>query len=898
MTFFYTVKFDNVLKRVEEPQSVGRDEAALQALHDVVMSKRSRINSIAVMEPVMLKYIKLCVEIRMGEMAKKGLYQYRNMAQNTDASSIETIIDKLLGFAHEKVENTQSIMLSTVSGDQIRDRTVLDVVTLWLKFLWKSYRTVLEIMGNNNRLESLYYSLTLKAFQFCFTYNCRTEFRRLCDLLRNHFLNVAKCTHQPHAINLNNPETFQHFLDSRFVQLNAVTELELWIEVFRSVEDIHTLLVMSKTPPKPIMMAIYYEKLIKIFVVSDNYFFHSATWNRYSSFKCSENKNLSEINQAHMDSMVLLSALAIPIITTPKIRPGDIETNEYHISKLNRLSMLMGLPSHPTRTSLLKEALMKNTLSCVHPEIRDIYDILEVRFHPFSICKKIDPIIVKLLKSPDLSKYVHPLQEVILTGLLQRLSQVYATVKLDFVLNLASFSAPFRYDAVVIEKLIINGCKRGKLNIRIDHASKSLMFENNLLALSKDTVAEGIQLQSSPAELIRTQISRLGTSLYGVVQMMDPSIKEAAQRALKEAEEEHRIMIAQIMKLKWHDKKTAKKAEDEKESVKLELRRHEMQRDQAKFLAEDIKNRAGHQLKPEEIDKSSVEILLNLKRTILQTQQQELIELLKQVSKQEISLLEKDYENQLKRNKAFHKASLKAYLINIKARFDEDMKLKKRLSRLSDDWSTFKAEIQERHRQATDALHREAGQAIEQEKQERIALWHQEIDLIIKACDAEQAEITLREKEEHKREEKERRVREEIEAPEKQRYTIKQINHGVVIILEDSVVIITTWDQVTGKEVTIIAIIMIARVVIVIVIALIIMMMMMMKNEPLLVKGGIKKGLVVALVVMNGAKLVTEIWIEVTVVPIFLVVLAGPQELVKMKYFGKLFRYSKWRKSL
>lgn len=72
-----------------ELQAVGQDEAALQALHDVVLSKRSRSNPITVMEPIMLKYVELCVELKKGKMVKEGLHQYRNIAQNTSVNSIE-----------------------------------------------------------------------------------------------------------------------------------------------------------------------------------------------------------------------------------------------------------------------------------------------------------------------------------------------------------------------------------------------------------------------------------------------------------------------------------------------------------------------------------------------------------------------------------------------------------------------------------------------------------------------------------------------------------------------------------------------------------------------------------------------------------------------------------------
>ncbi|KAI7868845.1 hypothetical protein BDF14DRAFT_1788296 [Spinellus fusiger] len=831
MAPFYAAKPDNVLKRAEELAAQGQETAALQALNEVILSKRSRSSPINMMEPMMLKYIELCVDLRQGRIVKEGLHQYRNIAQNTSVNSIETVINKLLELSEQKVaearakadqiavesiddleasETPESIMLSTVSGEQNKDRTDRAVVTPWLKFLWEVYRTVLDLLRNNARLEALYHTVSNKAFTFCLNYARKTEFRRLCEILRNHFQNVSKYSHQPHSINLNDPETLQQYLEVRFHQLNAAVDLELWQEAFKSVEDIYTLLTTSKRPPKPSMMANYYNKLTKIFMVSENYLFHSAAWNKFSTIERTINKNLCDAEQSRMASVVLLSALAIPIITTTKTRPGYVEADEHRLLKLNRLSMLMGLPQHPTRTGLLKEALDKNILARVRPEIRDLYNILEVQFHPLSICKKINPIMTKLSEDPTLVKYVRPLHQVILTRLLQQLSQVYTTVKLDFVLKLASFPAPYNYDAATIEKFIMNGCKRGELNICIDHVSQSLTFETDLFASPKGTVTEGKQLQSSPSDLMRTQLSRLGVSLHAVDQIIGGSVKETAakakqeavQRALTGIEKEHKetlarkntiehrkeiieTELARLEKVASQERAAAaqRKAEAEKKRVEEELRRREeermqrlkdeIQRDNARRIADELSLKTGFDMKPEELENSDVQSLLDLKVSRLKTEHREMNDRLKNISKrldhterafrkEEIPLLQKDYERQQKADLAFYEAGHKAELLAAKAQHAKGIELKSRLSRILGDYTIYKDKLDGQRMESLEAQRRETEAAIEAEKQERVALYRAKRDEIIKMREAEEAEREAREAEERRLgEEKERKEAED-----------------------------------------------------------------------------------------------------------------------------------------
>jgi translation initiation factor 3 subunit A len=165
-------------------------------------------------------------------------------------------------------------------------------------------------------------------------------------LLRQHLATAVKYAHQAHGIDLNDPETLQRHLDTRFVQLNVATKLELWQEAFRTTEDIHHLLSASTRPPKPFMMANYYENLARTFMVGENYLFHAAAWSKYYE-TVRMNKNLSDEEHSKIASLVLISALAIPVAPSADSYRG----------RDHRLTALLREDEPPTRAQLLKNAV-------------------------------------------------------------------------------------------------------------------------------------------------------------------------------------------------------------------------------------------------------------------------------------------------------------------------------------------------------------------------------------------------------------------------------------------------------------------------------------------------------------------------------------------------------------
>ncbi|KAF9471257.1 hypothetical protein BDN70DRAFT_977463 [Pholiota conissans] len=765
-------KPETVLKQAEGLVSVGQTHAALQSLTEMFSSKRFRSTPLTSLEPIMHRFIELCVDMRKGRTAKEGLMQYKNIAQNTSVQSIESVVTKFIQLADAKVreaqekaavksavdiddleasETPESILLGAVSGDQSKDRTDRALVTPWLKFLWESYRTSLETLKNNARLESIYQQIAQQAFKFCLKHQRKVEFRRLCETLRLHLSNVAKYSHQQHSINLSDPDTLQHHLDTRFAQLNTSVELELWQEAFRSVEDVHNLLTMAKKAPRPAMMANYYEKLTKIFLMSGNALYHAAAWSRYYAVVISiGGKPEEEISR--LAAQVLVSALAVPVGLHTE-EPDELK------GKNARLTALLGLTRMPTRSGLLKDALSRDVLKLSPQAIKSLYNILEVTFDPLTLCSSIAPLLQTLATDEAFAPYLTLLQRALLSRLLSQLSQVYSTIKID---NLLALVAPLKdaglegaFDEEQVEAYIMGCARRGELNVRVDHKDGSITFVDDPFTSSDDQPASSIastssltheaSIQPSTAELVRTRLSKVAVCLHESLSVIEeqppaPSAEEKAAKfkALVTAVESERkalqlrrALVARrrellselsVRKEKEESSRRAEHSRREKEEeskrMREELKRKEQERtkkeiesiriDEAKKYAQSLVDKGI--LKPNDVDKLETydtENLITIQVAQLEKEKKELQERLRIAAKridhierayrkEERPLLALDYETQQKSDKETFEAIQKARIQASREAHQEDLRTKERLSRMLGDYQVRRADIMAR----------------------------------------------------------------------------------------------------------------------------------------------------------------------------------------------------------
>jgi translation initiation factor 3 subunit A len=171
-------------------------------------SKRFKSIPLPVLEPIVLKLLQLCTNLKKNRLARDALSLYKSAAQQVSIPSIELVLKNFLAGAEEKLKLAQeeaagiigeqageekakkddddeeddlelplqphtllfeSLMgddsastVPTTSGDagKDKDRVERKIVTPWLRFAWEAYKTCLDVSKNNARLEVVYHVST------------------------------------------------------------------------------------------------------------------------------------------------------------------------------------------------------------------------------------------------------------------------------------------------------------------------------------------------------------------------------------------------------------------------------------------------------------------------------------------------------------------------------------------------------------------------------------------------------------------------------------------------------------------------------------------------------------------------------------------------------------------
>lgn len=509
-------KVENVLKRVDEYIAEGKKKDAFFVLNSTVSLRKGGTKLWTEnYELTMQKFVELCVDLRKGQDSKQGLAQYRNICQTSNMDSFINIVDLIIDLSEKKLKE------SVLSKDEAE-------IEASIKFLWDTYRNVLELSKSNPKLEGKYELIATKGFDFCLVYKKKQEFRKLSETVRTHTSTAVKTDKV--VANLQ--------LQTKYKQLIVACELELYQDAYRAAEEIHILLTSSLIQPTDDFMANYYQQLVKIFWVSKNYLFHSVSLFRLYNVK---KKSLNLKEKSKLVSNLLLAMLCI-----------QNPTNEEDLivkGKLLKMSALIGSTLPPTKDSVYEQFNSKNLLSLVYPELSEAYKVLIEEYNPLEICNKMENVFKFLSKeeNKEFSCYIPVLQEITVHKFIEQISQVYSTIKTESIQKIVTFMNIYDIERIIVQQRTWNA--------EIDHVKGVITFYETL---------------ETPS--LRDSLVNFGKKLstaYSMIKQTEQERKSQMEKIGKAIEEEKDLMIKRRLfierKKKWEEEQ-----ERNKEKIKQE----------------------------------------------------------------------------------------------------------------------------------------------------------------------------------------------------------------------------------------------------------------------------------------------------------------------------------------
>lgn len=783
-------KPENVLRRAEDFLALDQPEKALDHLHQFIVHKRTRTldHANAQLIDVLRLFIDIAVGRRDFHIIKDALHQFKKGAVTTASGieALEVVVKYLLTTANSKlaqaqtdasdaleIANVQSVadaaeakrafrpsasaddeddeddieeleepvdeevvfnvspetmLLSAVSTDNAAERSNKEFFLPWLKFIWEAYRTVIDLLKNNNQLEVPYCFVVGEVFKFCQTYHRQQEFKKFCEILRTHLLAVVKPGYvppieNPDAVNISRGDTLQRLLETRFLQLNTAVNLELWKESFKSVEDVQNLMKYSKKSPRPASLVTYYTNLAKIFQISDNLLFDAAARLKLLNLLI-QNPNVKKEDLKETASLQLIASLVIPLQANGTNQDvsifgfNDIIDVDFFSRKNNKLASLLNLKENPT-----KEALVASPVIFQHADadLVALYKLIEgAAINPLTFKSEAEALLTKISDNALYAPYLDSLETVIVQKVVIALAAAFETVNLDFILRLVSLES-FKVQEFDLEDMLLNIEHTGLLPnhyLEIDFELGVVVFvpkvENSEFTTLEDVMTALDQsikqinvkeTEDAQLELLANLARKANEEFESEVEELEKRFQELKQRekelkALKEQDDDEskRLRVQELQEEKRLEKERLENDEAKREEERQRKQRERIQLDQLKKLMEEVNEKGVIKLTWEEAKKMTTEQIKKMQIDQLDQDRKAMLDKLDATAKRvdyleraqreaELPLLQAEADKVLDVQKAEYEEMKNTLIEKAKAEHAANLKVKERLSKFVDDYN-------------------------------------------------------------------------------------------------------------------------------------------------------------------------------------------------------------------
>ncbi|KAL7668179.1 hypothetical protein ACOME3_008893 [Neoechinorhynchus agilis] len=606
------IRPENIVNRAEELMRVNKPHLAIQTLLDCIDNRKHR-NNFDGIKPVIALYLSICIKMRDSAKAKAGIVQYRNICQNGGADRLEAVMinflensekrtDEALKSLHkykelrqlddgsmDDLENIQSPeMLQKVANGEMGDDYIVEInetmgasggsgdplanYGAWLRFLWEAYRMCLETLKNNTRVEVQYKTMVLLCYKFAVRHERRSEFRKLCDSVRQHLNTATRNLAIPgtavYGIRLENSDTVKAYIHTRIVQFNCAVELNMWQEAYRAIEDLHTLLVKAGTRSCTAFQFItYYWKAATAFWNAGLYAHHAqALFHQFTIYR-KRKYPVTKEEMARMSTRLVLAILAVPTYkAAPTQSDNQLELDDGQSERQKQLYSLLNLTRPPTRESLLADLKIINiseyTKGTKVGEIlarllrsldADSLNLLETfvdesvkepaiqscEDSPWSLDAGIPEYIVR--------QYVPHIRSVVVSIYLQQTSQLYSTVSISRLQKLCPCNTPTHR----VLNYSLQMCRSKVFDATVDDVNETVTFRRGFRSVV--TSADANSIQMSEQEALRSHLKRI---TFGSAKVIDNIIaKNKFKNPIEQrnAAKRSQLVQAQLSATKKHE---------------------------------------------------------------------------------------------------------------------------------------------------------------------------------------------------------------------------------------------------------------------------------------------------------------------------------------------------------
>ena len=723
------------------------------------------------LEETVMHFVTLSSSSLAYRQMREVLVNYKIICQNTNIESIQKCFEFVIQVCQkDHLSKLANVSLSlddldipfpqVSSSSLVNQNHSTDTANTIkrLRFVWESYKFMLDILKNNNKFEDLFTKVSCALFDFCLQFDRKVEFKRLGDFLHSSLNSMLKSSN-PHpttsgkisyfSINLAEIESSTYQIQIRMAQLKTSIQLECWVDSFKVLDNLQSLFVVCKKSLSPSILLDYFQMA---FTVLSN-----CTESQYQLLACASllkclgivMKNglwqETDFKLSHLCNQILLSFLAIPIYS------NEEENGNEEDERLVRIAQYLGLSSVPTRQAIQRDILlMKGNVifKFAAPSLVEYFNSFEQQqqdndssflsqFISTNNCSK------KLLSYIGENINILKLKNLLITS----------QSKVFDLANMVQLFSSFKNNPIELERFLVSNSKMMfNISVTIDHSIGKVYLQNDLSlflfsnCLMYPVTSEDIQSPSN-GKVQSTFVSCNSLEITNPIvyeeerldfcsrcKVIEERKEKREQMEFQREQEQSRLISERLAQEQEQEKLRLAEESRKRETERLRKERESIEKEELKKLVDEFSKKCENSGKKFVVPPGECETrkdFFQLQLKFLQSDKEDFDKVVGEAVKEinfteraireaEISKLTQVKDETANTRKSTYESVKGTILNESKAKFEKQRINKERIQCSLDQFVQFKQQIMQSRIETHQSVKEENEKKFEAEKQARI----------------------------------------------------------------------------------------------------------------------------------------------------------------------------------